>query len=360
LAHVNTPNPDGQKGISSVLHQSLQPSAPTDHQVANIKGAANALIVFRDYRLPWTGGVPAADPVLPWTSVDLNLVEWPDGVFVEKALPPPPRVARAPLARFDRELLFGFGGIGKRGDFGIAKTAPFLPPAPAEIFGANLSYWFDARVGVLHGDDEGTEKVQQWQNQSLGVDTLFSILPGFNVPTYVASGSDGTPEVLFEESTHGLQWEEAIREQFTAYVFMQSGGTKIGGLLWSASNTHGLFVASGGGDTTKAAGHVGGYSQTSLNTVGWHLVRFSVRDIDDDGLSSIAVDDGPEETISLNWDNGLPLGNWLYLSRLTGGQALEGPVKQVFLVDEFLEDDDPRHQQTLDWIKFVYPTLVTY
>jgi len=118
--HQTTPAPDGQKGISSVLFGSLQPVAPTDHQVANIKGVANALITFQDFRLPWTGGVPGDDG-LPWTSVDLNLVEWPDGVFIEKATPPPPRVARVPLDRFDRELLIGFGSVGKRGDFGIVK-----------------------------------------------------------------------------------------------------------------------------------------------------------------------------------------------------------------------------------------------
>lgn len=91
-SQVATPNPDGVKGLSSMAltHMTFAESGGS-HEVYNIKGIPNAAIQMKEFALLWSGGVPPDDgDGNSWSSVDANLHTFPQGVFIEAPVAPPP------------------------------------------------------------------------------------------------------------------------------------------------------------------------------------------------------------------------------------------------------------------------------
>ena len=218
--------------------------------------------------------------------------------------------------------------------------------APDEIFGASLTSWFDSRFGVTLDVLE----VDEWANQATGPDAVQD--GAANRPEYIASGAGGTPDVDFPVAPLAgrLAFTAAIAAEFTVYVFMNATGAVVKNLLWDGSR--GLYP---GGLTLNNPSIFNGSWFTSTDTNnGWHLTRFSVR-ISGSGDGSIAVDDSAEQLFTLA---AIPTGSWNNIARPS--QELQGLVKQILVVDEYVNDADPRNAQVADYFKDVYPSLVPW
>lgn len=210
---------------------------------------------------------------------------------------------------------------------------------PDTIFGASLSSWFDARVGVT----EASNLVSDWANQATAGDATQTV--GGSKPVYVASGSDGTPELDMQLKFFNVSL--SIASEFTVYAFINQGTAAVRSLLWNGST--GLYP--GGLTAERPSIFNGGWHTSTASNLGWHLNRFSVR-ISTSGLGSIAVDDSAEQTFSLV---SIPTGSWTQMGRST--QTPDFTAKQILIVDELVNDADSRHQDVLDYFKDVYPTL---
>lgn len=226
---------------------------------------------------------------------------------------------------------------------------------PNVIFGANLTDWFISDVGVTVVDNGGQDEVLKWANQATGGDIDEHAPASTLRPNYDDPGVGGTPDVHFVNGTPAaMAFTDAIKPEFTAYIFAENtaGFGNSTNLLWGASN-HGLFH---GLSPHHPSIFNGSHFVGTVSNLGWASTRYSVRD-NGVGVSSIAVDDNAEETGLVNWIVGV---NWINFSRQLTSQVLRARVKQFLIVDQYVDDADPRHQQLLDYFKDEYPTLVTY
>jgi len=234
------------------------------------------------------------------------------------------------------------------------------PPDPIAIFGANLVAWWDAAVGVTIPVTE----VTNWADQSGNANTLVNAALGG--PQYVASDVDGTPSIFFNPAlgSKGFNFTTAVPvgTLTTCWMFGKMSDTlNLKGLLWSQTGDAGFFAHSFSGATVKRPGVFDSavwYTPAGPNRIGWDLFRMGGEDAATD-RRSVKVNNDAEQTANNPWSN---VGaNWANLSRTTGStQPIQGHVKQVVLVSQFVLDANIQNQQMLDYIKFRYPTLVTY
>lgn len=236
----------------------------------------------------------------------------------------------------------------------MTMLAPASGGTPDTILGASLTDWFDASAGVtLVG-----ARVSDWENQSVGSNAVQSI--DGNRPTYIASGADdGTPELDFPRLNDGFDFGGLVPDAFTCWVLIKSPSSLAGCLLISEAHTGKISLWPQGYPSANRPSIYDGswHDQATANIVGWHVIRFSVRD-NGVGLSTIAVDDGAEETTPIS---NVPAGtSWTYLSRTINNHSIYGQVKQIIIANQYKGDADGEHAAILAYLKDLYPTLVTY
>lgn len=213
---------------------------------------------------------------------------------------------------------------------------------PDSIFGASLSSWFRADVGVT----ESGGLVSDWANQATAGDA--SQTSAGAKPLYVASGTDGTPEIDMRLKFFNVSLP--IASEFTVYAFINQGTAAVRSLLWDGSR--GIYP---GGLTAERPSIFNGAWHTSTDSnLGWHLNRFSVR-INTSGDSSIAVDANAEQTYALT---AVHAGPWTEMGRST--QTPDFYAKQILIVDELIDDGDSRNDDILTYFKSEFPTLATW
>jgi hypothetical protein len=235
------------------------------------------------------------------------------------------------------------------------RSAVPSPDAPNAIFGGNLTSWFDARNGIT----EVSGLVDNWEDQSGSANDLRAASDPTR-PQHLDPDVDGTPSVLYNiGSGKVLRFDvfPSIDANTTMYIFMKlPAADRLRCALWSTSS-RGFFVDGHTIGNDRPAIFGGSWWQTTgAEVVGWTLFRFSAADSGD--AVALAVNDDAEQTATLTWNvAGL---FWHYIGRNASGQQLEGEVKQIVITDTIVADADPEHQKMLDWIKSIYPTLVTY
>jgi hypothetical protein len=230
---------------------------------------------------------------------------------------------------------------------------PYPLPGPSQILGASLTDWFDASEGVTLV----STRVSGWSNQATGGDATQTT--DGNRPTYIASGADGTPELDFPRLADGFSYTDSVPDELTCWILINSPSTVAGCLLVAEAHASVLSLWPQGWPTTARPYIYDGswHDPGTVSNVGWHVIRFSVRDTGT-GTSSMAVDDNAQDSASYNW---VPSGaNWTYLSRIEQDHSLYGEVKQIVIANQFLDDADAEHGEMLAYFKDRYPTLVTY
>jgi len=241
-----------------------------------------------------------------------------------------------------------------RADLGLPKP---IPDNPSVIFGVNLTAWFDASFGVTIS----TGRVTDWEDRSLSNNDLTNGVPTALDPKYIASDVDGTPTVWYDPAeTDSLQFVSAksIGANTTAYVFMElPNNTGIKNLLWSDGGNIGFFPHASPGGNQRPGIFSGVWNQIGGSAVlGWTLLRFSANDVAN--TLTVAVNNSTESTFATAWAPGA--NTWGPVGRVGSLQELEGNVKQIFITNTYVTDASPEHQKVLDWIKYLYPSLVVY
>lgn len=225
---------------------------------------------------------------------------------------------------------------------GLNPSAGGSDSDPGSIFGASLSSWFRADAGVT----ESGGLVSDWANQATAGDAA-QATSGAR-PLYVASGSDGTPEIDMRLKFFNVSLP--IASEFTVYAFINQGTAAVRSILWNGST--GLYP--GGLTAERPSIFNGGWHTSTDSNLGWHLNRFSIR-ISGSGLGSIAVDDNAEQTFSLI---SIPAGSWTEMGRAT--QTPDFYAKHILIVDELIDDADSRNDDVLAYFKAEFPTLATW
>lgn len=213
---------------------------------------------------------------------------------------------------------------------------------PAGIFGASLSTWFKADEGVT----ESSGVVSEWANQASAGNATQTV-PSAK-PVYVAAGIDGTPELNF--TFKFMYVSLPIATEFTVYAFLDQGVDPVRSILWDGSR--GIYP--GGLFAHQPSIFNGSWHNSTDSNLGWHLNRFSVR-INTSGNATIAVDDLTEQGFALT---AIHSGSWSEMGRSV--QTSHATLKQLLIVDEYVDDVDSRNDDILSYFKSEFPTLASW